>query len=194
MSIIGISGPARSGKDTLADHLHKILTESGIKCEKTSFAKQLRLECQDFVKNTIGIDVFTENEEEKKIIRPFLVTWGTHVRRKLDRDVWVKAVEKNLNENAVTIVSDVRFDNELEWIQKNNGYCIFVDRVLQNGTLVQPANEDEAKNTIPLREKTDHFFVWNTITEPSWLSAIAYEVLTKTVPEEQLALWKKTYV
>jgi len=88
MNIIGISGPARSGKDTLADLIIEILEANNVKCIKTSFAKQLKLECRDFLQNTIGIDSFTEKDEEKKIIRPFLVTWGTHVRRKLDPDVY----------------------------------------------------------------------------------------------------------
>lgn len=194
MSIIGISGPARSGKDTLADRICEILAASNIKCEKTSFAKQLKIECKDFIYNTLGIDVFTENDDEKNIIRPMLVTWGTHVRRKLDPDIWVKSVEKQLKENTVTVISDVRFENEFNWIKDNNGFNIFVDRVLPNGELVQPANDDERNNTIPLREKSDHFFVWNTIENDDWLSAIALEVLYKTIPEETLNLWKKTYV
>lgn len=194
MNIIGISGPARSGKDTLANKIVEILESSGIKCEKTSFAKQLKTECKDFIYDNLGIDVFTEKDEEKNIIRPMLVTWGTHVRRKLDPDVWVKSVEKNMNPNVVTIVSDVRFSNELDWIQQNDGYVVFIDRYLPDGSLLGPANDDEKNSTIPLREKCDHSLVWDTMNNEDWLGAIAYEVLMKTVPEEILTSWKKTCV
>lgn len=85
-------------------------------------ADQLKLESKDFVFNTLGIDVFTENTEEKNIIRPFLVTWGTHVRRKLDPDIWIKKIQESVEENSILIVPDIRFKNEFDWVKTNNGY------------------------------------------------------------------------
>lgn len=192
MNIIGISGPARSGKDTLADHFVSILNASNIKAQKLSFANELKMELDDFLLSKIGISAFTQNDEEKKIIRPMLVTWGTHVRRKLDPDVWIKSVLKQTNDNIVTVVSDVRFENELDWIHGSNGYSVFVDRVGLDGNLVPPANQDEQENTIPLREKCKHSFTWNTIENEEWQVAIAYEVLSKAIPNDQLEKWTKT--
>jgi hypothetical protein len=192
MSLIGISGPARSGKDTLGQCIVDILSERGINCEKTSLARQLKEECKDFLLDTIGIDSFTEKDEEKQIIRPLLVTWGTHVRRKLDPDVWIKSVEKKRKQNCVTIVSDIRFRNEFDWIKDNGGYVIFVDRVLPNGSKIQAANKDEEENTMPLREIADHSFTWDTIDNEQWLAAISYEVLVNTVPEEKIKSWIQT--
>lgn len=193
MKIIGISGPARSGKDTLGDQFVNILTEWGMKCQKVSFANQLKLETDDFLKNTIGISSFTQDDEEKKIIRPLLVTWGTHVRRKLDPDVWVKSVEKLLTDDVVTIISDVRFENELNWIKDNGGHSVFVDRYTPEGKLVPPANKDEEEHTMKLRSECDHSFVWDSISNEEWLVAIAYEVLMKTVPAKELETWTQTY-
>jgi hypothetical protein len=192
MKIIGISGPARSGKDTLGDNFANILQEWGIKCNKQSFANQLKIETDDFLQKTLGISAFTQKDEEKNIIRPLLVTWGTHVRRKLDPDVWIKSVEKSLCDDSVTIISDVRFENELQWVKDMGGYSVFVDRYTPQGTLVQPANKDEEEHTMKLRSKCDHSFVWDTISNEEWLVAIAYEVLMKTVPEKELETWTQT--
>lgn len=195
MTIIGISGAARSGKDTFSDLLIEILTEKGIKCSKTSFAKQLKIECRDFVAKTLGIDVFTEDSYEKSIIRPLLVTWGTHVRRKLDENIWIKHLESSIEDNQVTIVTDVRFQNEFDWIKSKRGYSIFIDRVDENGDIVQPANSDEEENNALLRPKCDFHLTWNTLSEDkmSWLVAVAHEVLTKTVPEKEIESWTQTY-
>lgn len=193
MKIIGISGPARSGKDTLGDNFLEILQEWGIKCNKQSFANQLRIETDDFLQKTLGISAFTQKDEEKNIIRPFLVTWGTHVRRKLDPDIWIKSVEKSLTDDSVTIISDVRFENEFQWIKDMGGYCVFVDRYTPQGKLVPAANQDEEEHTMKLRAKCDHSFAWDTISNDQWLVAIAYEVLLKTVPEKELEKWTQTY-
>lgn len=195
MKIIGISGAARSGKDTFADLLIEILTEKGIKCSKTSFAKQLKIECKDFVEKTLGIDIFTEDSVEKSIIRPLLVTWGTHVRRRLDEDIWIKHLESSLCEDQVTIVTDVRFQNEFDWLKSKGGYSIFIDRVDEYGSNIKPANSDEEENNILLRQKCDFHLTWNTLSEDkkNWLVAVAYEVLIKTVPEKELETWTQTY-
>jgi len=192
MNIIGISGPARSGKDTLGDNIMSILKEWGIACQKVSFANELKKETDDFLKDKIGISSFTQNDEEKKIIRPFLVTWGTHVRRKLNPDVWIDSVKNLLSDKVVSIISDVRFENELEWVKKSGGYSIFVERYDPEGNLIPPANKEEEEHTMKLKSDCDCSFVWGSISDEKWLSAIAYEVLLKAIPESQLETWTQT--
>ena len=192
-SIIGIAGPARSGKDTLCNQFLEIFQEMGIKANRSALADQLKLECKDFVSNTLGIDVFTDKTEEKNIIRPFLVTWGTHVRRKLDPDIWIKKIQDSIEENSILIVPDIRFKNEFDWVKNNNGYMFFVDRINENGELVPDANQDEAENNTFLRENSDHSFVWSTTDDKKILISIAFEIISNTISDQQFSLWRQTY-
>jgi hypothetical protein len=182
--IIGICGPARSGKDTLADSFVEIFKEYKVKTQKLSFAKELKYECKSFVKKTLGIDIFTEVTEEKDIIRPLLVTWGTHVRRKLNDNVWIEALEKRMHSNKIVIISDVRFENEFNWVKERGGKIVFINRTLPDGTLVPNANEDEEKNNSFLQKNADSAFTWDTMNDERWIQAISHTILTGIVPKD----------
>ena len=182
--IIGICGPARSGKDTLADSFVEIFKEYKVKTQKLSFAQELKYECKSFVKRTLGIDIFTEVTEEKDIIRPLLVTWGTHVRRKLNDNVWIDALAKRMHSNKIIIISDVRFENEFNWIKERGGKIVFINRTLPDGTLVPNANEEEEKNNAFLQQNADSNFTWTTMSDSRWIQAIAHSILTGIVPKD----------
>jgi hypothetical protein len=192
-TIIGIAGPARSGKDTLCNQFLEIFQEMNIKAKRSALADQLKLESKDFIFNTLGIDVFTEKTEEKNIIRPFLVTWGTHVRRKLDPDIWIKKIQESIEENSILIVPDIRFKNEFDWVKSNNGYMFFVDRIDENGNQVPDANADEAENNGFLRQNSDCSFTWNTTDDKNILISVAFEIISNIISEEEFSLWKQTY-
>jgi hypothetical protein len=192
MKIIGISGAARSGKDTFADCLIEVLSSMNIASHKMSFANQLKIEVKDFLQKTIGIDSFTQDDEEKKIIRPFLVTWGTEVRRKQNPNIWIDHVESQLDENKVNIITDVRFGNEMDWLKAKGGYSVFVSRYLENGAIVEPANETESENNDVLINRSDFQLSWTTVENLNWLTAVVYETLHKLVPEKELQSWTQT--
>ena len=148
--IIGIGGNARSGKDTLANNLVSILAELNIKAEKVSFANALRQSVDDFLLRELGISAFTQDKKEKDIIRPFLVFWGTDIMRGRDEDVWVKKLQSSLKEDQVNIISDLRFTNELDWIQNNNGVSVMLSRPNAN-----PANKYEEEENKKLRQSVN---------------------------------------
>ena len=124
--IIGISGNARSGKDTLGRNMVSILSDSGIKAKTFSFAHELKKSVDGFLIEQLGISAFTEDSDEKKIIRPFLVNWGTEIMRKKDSEHWIKSIEKKLSEDCVNIITDVRFENELDWVKEKDGLSVFL--------------------------------------------------------------------
>lgn len=69
MKLIGISGLARSGKDLFTTVAQNVLKEHGLKTERYALAYELKSDLKDLIQKKTGIDVFTENTEEKNIIR-----------------------------------------------------------------------------------------------------------------------------
>lgn len=188
--IIAICGNARSGKDTLGENLVLLLAEMGIKAKTCSFAEQLRIEVDDLLKKTIGISSFTKDNKEKKIIRPFLVFWGTELRRKIDKQIWVRKLNDSLVEDIVHIITDLRFENEFDWVKENNGDVVFLSRVAENGSIVPPANKYELKNNSKLSSLADINFSWLTTDDKAMLESLSYEVLNNILTDEKLLLWK----
>jgi ABC-type dipeptide/oligopeptide/nickel transport system ATPase component len=193
-TIIGICGNARCGKDTMAELIQEVLTDIGIKSKKINLADSLKDELRDFVDQTLGIDVYTNNTEEKSIIRPLLVTWGTHVRRKLDEDIWLKKAVEKMQDECVYIIPDIRYPNEMDWLRQHNSYCIFIDRI-DGDILIPPANDDEALNNPILKENSDFQLTWQTVGDENkkMLKQVAVEVLEKTIDEKVIKLWTQTF-
>ena len=158
--IIGISGNARSGKDTVGTILKNIFEQKGVPVKIVSFAQKLREEVDEFCIDKLGISAFTTDDIEKKIIRPLLVCWGTEIRRTLDESHWINALEHDMAddpEGTLYIVTDVRFEDELNWIKGLGGHTIYLER-----NAIAPANEYELINNKILKTLVD--FVWEMPT------------------------------
>lgn len=136
--LIGICGKARSGKDTVAEHLSCVYG-----FETYSLAKPLK---------SLVMDLFQMSHEQaygdaKEIIDPrydksprwLLQFIGTEVFRDLYDDIWIDAgmreYRKCLNDRRQQcvelcepaldfgfVIPDVRFPNEFEAIKRNGGY------------------------------------------------------------------------
>jgi len=193
--IIGISGVARSGKDTLANGFVEIFKQFGIKAKRYALADALKHECRNFLKKNIGINPFTTNDEEKKIIRPFLVFYGTEMRRKLDEDCWIKALEKLRNDGEIMIVSDIRYENEAKWIKDNGGLLIHISRTLNSGETVPPANEQEKINDPIVAGLSDPCFVWQTFgdLDKNLMTDFCYAFFQACFGMEEIQKWQTTY-
>jgi hypothetical protein len=193
-NIIAIGGNARSGKDTLGKHIVSLLREYGVNAKTYSFADQLKEETDDFLKKTLNISSFTEDTYEKNIIRPFLVFWGTEIRRKINDLVWVDKIANFIPENEVAIITDLRFPNELKWVRDNEGQVLFVSRIDEEGNVIQPANEYELENNSIISSDADNNFTWYTTENEELLKSIANEVLDSVLTEERFQLWKATCI
>jgi len=172
MKIIAIAGNATCGKDTLFRALrHELQSHdpwsSGGRVERIAFADALKDEVDDFLKRTIGISAWTTNPDEKKLIRKFLIFWGTEFRREQDDMHWVKlSAEKMCDPNTIYIVTDLRYENEYNWIKEREGTVIYLDRYInEEGTLVAPANHYEAENNKFLKANADLLLAWPTYDE-----------------------------
>ena len=185
--IISISGNARVGKDTMGNNLSLILAESGIKTKTLSFANELKESVNKFLVEQTGISAFTDDDNEKSTIRPFLVCWGTDIMRKIDNKVWINKLESNLEKDCVNIVTDLRFTNELEWLKENKGFSIMLDR---QG--IEPANTYEVINNAEISNNVDLNFSVGNFEDKKLLELTAVEILDKLINKETFDLWKAT--
>ena len=163
--LIGIAGFARTGKDSLASMIKFLLEEDSHKCKISSFAQHLKKDLDSFLQSRLSISAFTEDPKEKEIIRPLLVCWGTEViRNKINKDHWIKKMNNtcviNNLQGLKTIIPDVRFQNEVEWIHSLGGTTIYIER---DG--VGPVNQDEEKYTKKLKNMCKFSFFWNNLKD-----------------------------
>lgn len=129
IEILGLCGIARCGKDSFADFLVQNYPDT---FKKASFAYEIKKDLDLFLTEKLGISAFTEDAKEKEIIRPMLIAWGTDViRNNYDKNHWIKKINEKIIENSkkkyITIIPDVRFRNELEWVNRK-GKSIYIER------------------------------------------------------------------
>jgi Domain of unknown function (DUF4406) len=142
VELIGLSGYARSGKDTIADSL---ATTYGYK--KMSFADPMKKALLTLDPNIdfgegraylsqaikVGWDELKNNSTE---IRPLLQRMGTEIGRNMwGEDFWVNAAINSIPDGSKIVFADVRFPNEADAIKSLGGS---VWRIERNG--VGPAN------------------------------------------------------
>lgn len=124
INLIGIHGPLNGGKDTAANYIQAKFPE---RYRRYAFAKPLKEAC-------MVMFGFTADQMEDRALKeqedPF---WGFSPRRAtqllgtefgrnmLRKDVWIKRAElehrRNLELGRGTIITDVRFENEAEWLR-----------------------------------------------------------------------------
>ena len=142
---IGISGVARSGKNLFCDISKKILTEKyGYKCSSYALAFYLKNDCKEFINDKLGLDVFTENTENKKVFRDMLVWYGDVKRKQTDGRYWTEKLQSDMekDDSDVIFITDIRYNfypkDEVYWIQKElNGKLIHISKY----TYGFPSNE-----------------------------------------------------
>jgi ribosome-binding ATPase YchF (GTP1/OBG family) len=165
--MIGITGVATSGKDTLFNFLHKKFKEKGIKSKRYALADILKKKIKPFIEEEFNIDINNLSPKEKESIRPILVIYGKIKRERSNGRYWIDLLDENIDKNtSIPIVTDIRYaeyeKDELHWlIKENKGFLIHISRVL-NGKIIPPANDEEARNDIFLSEKSHYKMVWCT--------------------------------
>jgi len=193
--MIGIGGLARAGKDTLAKNLAEVI-EKDLGCEVKIFSLAYPLRCQidSFLQQFYHLSAFTEDDEEKKIIRPLLVAHGEQMKQKFGKDIWLEELLGTIYEDLryndfFPIISDVRFDFEVDSVQEEGGLVIHISK-LGN----KPPNDIEAKNDPLVQKKSDLSHTWPPY-EPDKMddcmghTSILWQMIDPTFKEK----WKKIY-
>lgn len=158
--VIGITGLARSGKDTFCHYALEFLAKKKVTCTRKSFADRLKADLNQICVKQLGFSSFTENTEEKALIRPLLVAYGTDVMRKINERWWINKLEEDLKIcatlNALPIITDIRYENEMEWLRgKLGGVCVHITK---EG--VVPPNKQEAQRDPLLKKASDYTLSW----------------------------------
>jgi hypothetical protein len=133
MRIIGLTGKAGAGKDTVADYL----------CERHGFARYAMASPLKRMLEVIGVDCTTR--ETKELPHPvfgvsprrFAQTLGTEWGRQTIRDdIWLLCADRAIAEiedkcrrlhgwayynYGGVVITDIRFDNEAKWLLSRGG-------------------------------------------------------------------------
>ena len=170
---IGIAGVARSGKDSLALEIENLITSyKGRTIYRTSLARPLKEDCKDFIKQYLGLNVFTDNNEEKATFREFLVWYGKVKRQQTEGKYWTNLLDQRVKkfQPDICIIPDIRYQeyeqDEVSWLKaKQNNILIHLQRIAINGEIVPPANMDESINDSIIQNSADYKIVWPTFTD-----------------------------
>lgn len=159
VKLIGISGLAHTGKDTLANFLKEKRKEIVIESFATPI-KEIMVNYFGFTREQVYDQRLKEIEDKFWNITPrkLMQLIGTEMFRKNFRyDVWVKVFEKKIlnNPNNFFVVSDVRFNNEAEMVIRNNGIVI---KILRNSDNVVGISHESEKG---IDENLVHIFLDN---------------------------------
>tara|TARA_B110000459_G_scaffold194054_1_gene233005 strand:- start:269 stop:772 length:504 start_codon:yes stop_codon:yes gene_type:complete len=102
---IAITGKICSGKSTLANKLKNIL-----KLEKYSFANNVKKYAKE---------IFEMKYKDRKLIQDF-----AEKMKEIDNNIWIKQLDKEIKDKVHIIIDDLRFENEYNYLKKNNYYII----------------------------------------------------------------------
>lgn len=162
--IIGVSGYARSGKDTFFEILKRELSGSK-KVSRVALADCIKEDLKPLLTENFNIDPFNCTDDQKNIIRPLMVTYGTHVARKLNKNHWINKIKQKLIKNeslgCISVITDVRYMNEQTFLKENFNNSIFV-HISRIG--FGPANKEEEINTPKLKINSDYEISWKSFS------------------------------
>lgn len=144
IKVIGFFGHARSGKDTAAEALKEYLPF--INPRQVTFAAELKYDlkaCEELLKSR-GFDTTTAEGKEK--FRDLWVEWSK-VAKRFEPMIWPNRLRPSVTEllkrGNTVVISDVRYDYEVDFVEQEFGGKVFwIDR-----PGVGPANDEEAKES-----------------------------------------------
>lgn len=164
--LIGLVGLARSGKNSAADYLS---TNHGF--AQAQFAAPLK----EAARHVFGLSWAEVNgvNVDRETPHPF---WGISIREMLQRlgtesvrdvfgeDHWVRLMDQHLKHSTgSTVITDVRFENEVDLIREHGGVVIGLVRTDGQPEIRPHASENLA--AFHLDEVTDHVIYASNLPE-----------------------------
>lgn len=198
--IIGISGLAGDGKDSVCNILEKFFKKySTHSFQRMALADELKLDSRDALIDMFGIDPLDCSRVDKEKIRPFLVFYGKLLRIKSRGQHWTNIINKKLSafysEKNIFCIPDVRYaeypEDEAQWVKSHSGIIIHVKRYsIEQGlpprkVYTTPVNREERENDPRIQELADYSMEWqdskwsNPQQDPNCVAAV--EVIAKKI-------------
>lgn len=132
MLVIGIHGKKRSGKDTMANYMKRMLELQGENVKVFSFASPLKKATSELF--CIPMKRIEEKEVplddwDSKTPRYLLQSLGDAARQ-LFPDIFIRTMKNRIDQcknNTIVIISDIRFNDEAKLVHNFNGKVFTVD-------------------------------------------------------------------
>lgn len=187
INLIGLHGKAHSGKDSVAMYLCNNYKETWVE----SFAGPLKRACSqmfgipedNFTEPNLKEELFHYWQVSPRVIAQFV---GTNLVRDrihtmfpegfMDNDFWVRRFAGKINGDLIldgegeyeagdtVIVTDVRFQNEYDFIIENGGCIIHIARNGADGNVGIPGHASEAGITFYPERSAQNFYLENNGT------------------------------
>jgi len=136
--LIGIVGKAQSGKDTVAALMKDMFLEQhSMNFELVAFADYLKELCTKYFNLTYE-QVYGDKKEWYDVDRPKVDGSCWNAReimqfvgesvRSVDRNFWVKELNRRIKGYDNVILTDVRHLNEFKYVKNNDGYVLNIQR------------------------------------------------------------------
>lgn len=142
-SIIGFCGFTRSGKNTAAEMLTRIIYDTFDidRIGHVAFADPIKMNLAPLIEHCRNKGYETNTPEFKEKFRPMYVEWSRVYKNITgNHKIWcdIAMTRIKLLSTPLTMITDVRYDYEIEEINNNNGVVIYIDRPGYD-----PANSEE---------------------------------------------------
>src|SRR5690554_2025589 len=148
--IVGVTGKARSGKDTVA---MRLATHHNY--HHYWFSKPMKEACA-IIFGWSDDHLYGELKEvidERYGVSPrfALQTIGTEWGREIiNQDIWLKRAQIEVDKNPMIVISDVRFDNEAQFILDNGGIVLRVVRDNSDSVIEHKSESGVSENLVSM--------------------------------------------
>lgn len=169
--IIGLTGPAQSGKDSFYIIAQDYFKKFNIKTKRIALADKLKYDLRFFIKEKFNIDILNISPEDKEKIRDLLVVYGKIKRQESEGKYWTSLIEKDitmeLKKHDIIFITDIRYayyeKDELWWIRNfQNNKLIHISRLDKNNIIIPPRNLEEEINDPILKSNANYKLCWHT--------------------------------
>jgi hypothetical protein len=165
--ILGLSGKARAGKDTLCQILLGEMRLRGFSAKRIALADALKQEINPYLISKYGIDIFNCSPEEKEQVRPELIRLGRTRRLESQGTFWTNIVSQEIERGTEQffIVPDIRYNvyenDEAAWVRRR-GLLVHVEKYIMNGAekIYYRSNDEEEENDPKVKQAADYLFQW----------------------------------